>query len=40
MEVPKPETNDLEPAALDVYPELQKWKEILEEHFKRSTSSR
>ena len=27
-----PNGNDLEPAALDVYPELQKWKEILEEH--------
>tara|TARA_B100000424_G_scaffold259124_1_gene241698 strand:+ start:727 stop:1455 length:729 start_codon:yes stop_codon:yes gene_type:complete len=27
-----PNGNDLEPAALDVYPELQKWKEILERH--------
>tara|TARA_A100001037_G_scaffold101462_1_gene92396 strand:- start:319 stop:1047 length:729 start_codon:yes stop_codon:yes gene_type:complete len=27
-----PNGNDLEPAAIDVYPELQKWKEILEEH--------
>ena len=27
-----PNGNALEPAAIDVYPELQKWKEILEEH--------
>ena len=27
-----PNGNDLEPAALDVYPELQKWKDILERH--------
>jgi 4-diphosphocytidyl-2-C-methyl-D-erythritol kinase len=30
-----PNGNDLEPAALDVYPELQKWKEILEGHAKK-----
>ena len=30
-----PNGNDLEPAALDLYPELQKWKEILEEHSRK-----